>query len=118
MAQVIQQGEVSWGRLGRQLDRAGRDWDSVLGVRPTGWAHGRQQTKEESLAQLKVETRGQVSLLEVPYSEHSSFTELKRFVQFLNLASEHRVIPTVDLKRIKEMQGMFRKWIRDSRLPR
>ena len=100
------------------MDRAGLDWDSVLGVRPTGWAHGRQQTKEESLARLKVETRGQVSLLEVPYSEHSSFTELKRFVQFLRLDSEHKVIPTVDLKRIKEMREMFKQWIRESRLPR
>ena len=66
-----------------------------------------------SLENLQVITKGDVSLLEVPYSEHSSFSELKRFVKFLKLSSEADIIDTVsrrseDRKRTKEV---FKEWI-------
>ena len=50
---------------------------------------------EASLLSVNILTRGQVSLLEVPYSEHSSFGELERFVKFLGLQSEKNIIDTV-----------------------
>ena len=50
---------------------------------------------EVSLLSVNIHTRGQVSLLEVPYSEHSSFGELERFVKFLGLQSERNIIDTV-----------------------
>ena len=34
----------------------------VLGVKPTGWTHGKGQDKEASLAGLRIVTRGQVCL--------------------------------------------------------
>ena len=50
---------------------------------------------ESSLLSVDIVTRGQVSLLEVPYSEHSSFGELERFIKFLGLQSERNIIDTV-----------------------
>ena len=50
---------------------------------------------EASLLSVNILTRGPVSLLEVPYSEHSSFGELERFVKFLGLQSEKNIIDTV-----------------------
>ena len=89
----------------------GGKWNHVLGVKPTGWTHSRGEGKEQSLAGIRIVTRGHVSLLEVPYSEHSSYSELKRFVQFLRIGSERDIIPTVNLKHKKEMDQMFKEWI-------
>lgn len=45
----------------------------ALAIRPTGWEK-----------KTKVQKRGHISIMGVPYSEHSSYPELKRFVRFLN----------------------------------
>ena len=85
----------------------------MLGVKPTGWAHSMGEGKEASLANIRIVTRGHVSLLEVLYSEHSSYSELKRFVQFLRMQSEKDIIPTVNMKHRKEMANMFKEWIEE-----
>lgn len=46
----------------------------------------------------------------IPYSEHSSFLELKRFVQWLQ---PKKIIPTVNVgswRSRKAMEGFFREW--------
>ena len=109
--QVVMNQVVGWPKLGMELDKVGGKWNHVLGVKPTGWTHSRGEGKEQSLAGIRIVTRGHVSLLEVPYSEHSSYSELKRFVQFLRIGSERDIIPTVNLKHKKEMDQMFKEWI-------
>ena len=69
------------------MEGVGGRWSHVLGMKPTGWAHSMGEGKEASLANIRIVTRGHVSLLEVLYSEHSSYSELKRFVQFLRMQS-------------------------------
>ena len=47
----------------------------------------------------------------VPYSEHSSYTELKNFVKFLR---PEKVQPTVnngDPKKRKKMEELFHAWL-------
>jgi len=80
-------------------------------VKPTGWTHGKGQAKETSLARLRIVTRGQISLLEVPYSEHSSYSELKRFLKFLRIKDVSQVVPTVNRRECRNMEGMFKQWI-------
>jgi DNA cross-link repair 1A protein len=65
---------------------------AVVGFRPTGWT---QQTATD-----KTRTRGRrrqlqktVIMYEVPYSEHSSFSELRAFVHWFNPG---RIVPSVN----------------------
>ena len=113
--QVIQNQNIIPGKLGLEFDklRAGSRWSHVLGVRPSGWSHCRGQTAESSLMNIKIVSHGEISVLEVPYSEHSSFSEMKRFVQFLSLDSHKDIIDTVskskkDNERTREI---FRAWV-------
>ncbi|XP_023328869.1 DNA cross-link repair protein SNM1 [Eurytemora carolleeae] len=69
---------------------------------------------ECSLAKIKAKTRGRISLLEVPYSEHSSYSELKRFIQFLRIKSTRQIIPTVNLRDRGRMNGFFEDWIKEA----
>jgi len=110
---VIQQKLVNWGGLGQQLDQIQPAFSHILGVRPTGWTHSRGGSQEESLANLAVTTRGQISLLEVPYSEHSSFSELRRFLKFLRVSHVKQVIPTVNLRDVQKMKKTFSEWIEE-----
>jgi len=109
--QVVMNNLISWPKLLAELDKLGGKWNHVLGVKPTGWAHSKGEDKELSLANIKIVTRGHVSILEVPYSEHSSYSELKRFVQYLRIGSERDIIPTVNLRNRENMAHMFRQWI-------
>jgi len=109
--QVIMNHCISWPKLGEELNKLGGRWNHVLGVKPTGWTHGRGDDKEKSLSAIQIVTRGHISMLEVPYSEHSSYSELKRFIQFLRIDSEKQIVPTVNVQRNKEMSLLFKTWI-------
>ena len=80
----------------------------------------------------------QISLLEVPYSEHSSYSELERFLKFLRIkdvsqvetmsqvfqrgkffCTKHplacllQVVPTVNRRDCQNMERMFQQWIEE-----
>ncbi len=91
-------------------------YDHILAISPTGWTHSRGSTAEESLAAMAIKTYGSVSSFDVPYSEHSSFSELRRFVKFLKLQSADCVVPTVNVGRPEEREAMrqlFTIWVND-----
>merc|ERR1719370_1663834 len=104
---------INWGGLAREADRVGELFRHVLGVKPTGWTHSKGQAKEASLARLRIVTKGQISLLEVPYSEHSSYSELERFLKFLRIKDVSQVVPTVNRQDCRNMEGMFKRWIEE-----
>lgn len=84
-------------------------FNSILAFRPTGWTYSEKIGNQLHL--LKPIISGTVTVYGVPYSEHSSFSELKEFVQFLQ---PERIIPTVNVGRPQErdqMQSYFRQWL-------
>ena len=59
-------------------------------------------------------SRGNITIYGIPYSEHSSFTELRRFVQFLKPID---IIPTVnaaDRTKRNVMTKYFKQWLSES----
>merc|ERR1712130_392950 len=71
----------------------------VIGFRPTGWA---QKSKDEFVIYPLHSNRTKLDhmiIYEVPYSEHSSFPELCKFV---NDMKPKEIIPTVSCSKAKE----------------
>jgi DNA cross-link repair 1A protein len=75
---------------------------------PTGWEMSR---KSKTFDSVHTVSRGNITIYGVPYSEHSSFTELQRFVQFLR---PDEIIPTVnaaDYRKRNAMTKYFKEWL-------
>ena len=108
--------------LAQYLDNLNGRFDRVLAVVPTGWTHsGSAASAREGVSGLRVrKVSGKVSKLEVPYSEHSSFSELRRFVRFLRLKSADKVIPTVNVGSAESRAAMkryFKQWVEGAPSP-
>lgn len=80
-------------------------FDAIVALRPSGWEYRRNK-------HMVPETEGNIAIYPVPYSEHSSYTDLQRFILWLR---PRRIIPTVNmgdpLKR-GQMNHIFRRWQR------
>lgn len=71
-------------------------YKSVVAFRPTGWSFtGGQRLRGLEAIKPWIENDGTTRLYGVPYSEHSSFTELKALVQ--DIKPKH-VVPTVNVE--------------------
>ncbi|MCO5605800.1 hypothetical protein L7F22_059984 [Adiantum nelumboides] len=84
-------------------------YNAVLAFRPTGWTYSEKIGNELHL--LKPTVMGSITVYGVPYSEHSSFTELQEFVQFLQ---PENIIPTVNVGNPQtrdRMKSYFRQWL-------
>ncbi|KFB47826.1 AGAP010353-PA-like protein [Anopheles sinensis] len=78
---VLAMNKLTYDDLNEHLNQFPDRYDSVIGIRPSGWEKN-----------SKPQYRGRINIVGVEYSEHSSFDELKRFVQFLR---PREVISTV-----------------------
>jgi len=75
---------------------------------PTGWEMSR---KSKTFDSVRKDSYGNITIYGIPYSEHSSFAELRRFVQFLKPAE---IIPTVnvaDHAKRNAMTKYFKQWL-------
>jgi DNA cross-link repair 1A protein len=66
-------------------------FDNVVGFQPTGWTHEKDAAASRRRGRRK--QKGTLITYQVPYSEHSSFTELKAFVAWLQPRS---ILPHVN----------------------
>lgn len=79
---VVSMSGLSFPKLSMYVSKIGWPVSRAVAFRPTGWTGGFQQRKS-----------GKLVVWNVPYSEHSSFTELKAFVKLVNPLS---IVPTVN----------------------
>eukprot|EP00731_Ephydatia_muelleri_P020470 Em0013g197a len=104
---VLSIGELTLDNLSSYLEQYRHKYTAVLAFKPTGWTY----RSKCSLAAIQAQTRGAVTIYGVPYSEHSSYSELREFVQFI---SPQKVVPTVgngsEKNRLK-MQQHFALWL-------
>lgn len=100
---VVPMGTLRFDRMAQIFRAFAQSYTHVVAFHPTGWAFsGGRAGKEpsskaaaagKSTAELKEERRLNMTRVLVPYSEHSSFTEL---VEFVRAIAPLEIIPTVD----------------------
>eukprot|EP00026_Physarum_polycephalum_P004600 Phypoly_transcript_04622.p1 GENE.Phypoly_transcript_04622~~Phypoly_transcript_04622.p1 ORF type:complete len:231 (+),score=29.35 Phypoly_transcript_04622:1391-2083(+) len=86
--------------LDKLIKSVGNKYTSIIAFKPTGWTH-------QSGGLSTCVKKANVSIYGVPYSEHSSFTELREFVDFLK---PRKIIPTVNNSngnKVKEMVALL-----------
>ncbi|KAI9317354.1 beta-lactamase-like protein, partial [Zopfochytrium polystomum] len=98
--QMLTRDPLSAGvhHLKGKLDSVSSRYDHILAVRPTGWTFrggSKGGDTEFSLLSLSInQLSSSISVVGVPYSEHSSFAELAMFVGSI---AAKKVIPTVNV---------------------
>lgn len=130
---VVPLSQVNFHNLANLLERR-RDCDSVIAFQPTGWtfpstttstkagvayhsnsaataaaaAAGGGGTSDSSIPPLVPRVKDKNKIYSVPYSEHSSFTEL---VDFISTFRPSLVIPTVNCKedQVKQQLDFLRE---------
>ncbi|XP_005387865.1 PREDICTED: DNA cross-link repair 1A protein [Chinchilla lanigera] len=99
--------QINFKNLQSHLKKYGGKYDQILAFRPTGWTHSNKLT---CIADVTPKTKGNISIYGIPYSEHSSYLEMKRFVQWLK---PQKIIPTVNVgtwKSRSTMEKYFKEW--------
>ncbi|KAM6105158.1 DNA cross-link repair 1A protein [Pterocles gutturalis] len=105
---VLPMMQINFKGLQDHLNKFSENFDQVLAFKPTGWTYSDSCL---SLVDIKPQKRGKITIYGIPYSEHSSYLEMKRFVQWLK---PQKIIPTVnagDWKARSLMEKHFRDWM-------
>ncbi|KAI9121646.1 hypothetical protein K1719_008679 [Acacia pycnantha] len=106
---VLPMSTLRFERLKDYLKTYKDQFTAVLAFRPTGWTFNEKIGNHLEL--IKPISKGNITIYGVPYSEHSSFTELREFVQYLK---PDKIIPTVNVwnqANRDKMQSYFRDWL-------
>nr|XP_023652748.1 DNA cross-link repair 1A protein [Paramormyrops kingsleyae] len=105
---VLPMGQVNVKGLQTHLRKFSGTYNKVLAFKPTGWTFSSQAAGLEDIQPV---VRDNITVYEIPYSEHSSYVELKRFIQWLK---PKKIIPTVNAgswASRKPMEQMFSGWM-------
>lgn len=108
---VLSMQQINFEALQEHLNKFRDTFSNILAIKPTGWEY-RAGSSVSTLGNIRPRTSGAISIYGIPYSEHSSFEELKMFVQFLR---PKKIIPTVSVgnpKKRNDMQGILNSWLR------
>lgn len=91
---VVGMNEITWSSLEERKNMFSRKYKEVLGIKPTGW------TRNKIENYLNLQNKREFSMIECPYSEHSSFDELREFVRIFK---PKEIIPTVNVDNVDNM---------------
>ncbi|CAB3245612.1 unnamed protein product [Arctia plantaginis] len=81
---VVPMRDLTHEKLRAYLDSLKGAFSELVAFKPSGWENGKSACVEKDM----------VAIHGIPYSEHSSFSEMIRFVKFLK---PKQVVPTVDI---------------------
>lgn len=108
---VLPMNNIKGQFLGDYLNQMKPFFTEIVGLCPTGW----ENTRGSSGGGLdQITPRNpftDVYIYGIPYSEHSSFSELRRFVQFIK---PRKILPTVNngnQAARKKMEKFFSEWL-------
>ncbi|XP_045438081.1 DNA cross-link repair 1A protein isoform X2 [Pipistrellus kuhlii] len=99
--------QINFKGLQSHLKKFDGRYEQILAFRPTGWTHSNKLTR---ITDVVPQTKGNISIYGIPYSEHSSYLEMKRFVQWLK---PQKIIPTVNVGTWQSrhmMEEHFKEW--------
>ncbi|XP_076154373.1 DNA cross-link repair 1A protein [Alosa pseudoharengus] len=103
---VLPMMQLNFKNLQTYLKRFSDKYDQLIAFKPTGWTFN----QGSALEHLQPQTQGNITIYGIPYSEHSGYLELKRFVQWLR---PQKIIPTVNVgswRSRKAMEQCFSEW--------
>ncbi|KAI8613593.1 beta-lactamase-like protein [Chytriomyces sp. MP71] len=109
---VIKIGQLNKEDLEKKLQSVSSTFNKLIAIKPTGWTHnsfGAPPPAQEFTPQtMKLQKLAHnIHVIPIPYSEHSSYTELKDFVRAISV---DQIIPTVNVSQHEEMRRMFEAW--------
>ncbi|CAA7400755.1 unnamed protein product [Spirodela intermedia] len=93
---------ASFKRMNHLWKHYSNRFDLMVAFSPTGWSYGKGKKKKNKALGTRWQ-QGTIIRYEVPYSEHSSFTELREFVR---LISPDIIIPSVNNTSPEAASGM------------
>nr|XP_029540312.1 DNA cross-link repair 1A protein isoform X2 [Oncorhynchus nerka] len=108
---VLPMMQLTFKNLQAHLSRFSRQYDQLVAFKPTGWTFSQ---RVEAVEDIKPMVHGNISIYGIPYSEHSSYLELRRFVQWLRPL---KIIPTVNVgswASRKAMERCFSEWLTEA----
>ena len=106
---VLPMGKINHRDLSTYLNKWDGKYSKLIAFKPTGWTHSGKASF--SLSDIKPAESCGVSVYGIPYSEHSSYVELKQAVQGWRPS---KIIPTVNNgspHKRAEMQRTFSSWL-------
>ena len=89
---VTYMNEINNIKMKKWLDN-NNYFDTIVGFKPTGWTLKNKLNDGNYHIKPKTYYGNKIIIYEIPYSEHSSFTELYNFVDFIQ---PKNIIPTVN----------------------
>lgn len=108
---VVNMGDVKPANLKKYLDSLNGSFTHILALNPTGWEYDGQMAKKGLDSIPPKAYHGSIFIHGVPYSEHSGFTEMERFVKHFR---PRRITPTVNIgsaAQRQKMEAIFTKWL-------
>lgn len=113
---VVNMGDIKPSNLKSYLDKLNGTFSHILALNPTGWEYDAQKAPKGLDSIPPRVYHGTIFIHGIPYSEHSGFSEMERFVRYFK---PRKIIPTVNIGSAAQRQKMgaiFTKWLNCSAL--
>ena len=108
---VVPLGYIKFEKLKEYEETNSIRYNMIVGVRPTGWAFDSSSKKQQDDV-ISIRKNKNISIFNVPYSEHSSFAEI---VDCLKCLKPRKIIPTVNVRKSQEQIDLLLNAVNERR---